>query len=85
MPPPERWHMYDSMTPKPNPRFLEGDRHHHQTRVGGRDRNVFRLDAPCASPEGLKANGFGRVITCEYDAKSVCRGEEPLRCLRLAE
>jgi len=37
-------------------------------RVGGRDRTFSGLST-LRIAEGLKANGFGRVITCEYDAK----------------
>jgi predicted O-methyltransferase YrrM len=68
-PHPERWHMYDSMsaevevldflkaivtTIKPEPIVETG---------------TFSGLSTLRIAEGLKTNGFGRVITCEYDAK----------------
>jgi prolipoprotein diacylglyceryl transferase len=68
-PHPERWHMYDSMTAEVEvldflkalvmtikPEFVV-------------ETGTFSGLSTLRIAEGLKANGFGRVITCEYDAK----------------
>src|SRR5271168_2442860 len=68
-PHPERWHMYDSMTAEVEVlEFLKAI----VTTIKPElvvETGTFSGLSTLHIAEGLKANGFGRVITCEYDAK----------------
>jgi prolipoprotein diacylglyceryl transferase len=68
-PHPERWHMYDSMTAEVEVlEFLKS----LVTTIKPElvvETGTFSGLSTLHIAEGLKANGFGRVITCEYDAK----------------
>jgi len=68
-PHPERWHMYDSMTAEVEVlEFLKAI----VTTIKPElvvETGTFSGLSTLHMAEGLKANGFGRVITCEYDAK----------------
>src|ERR1700741_2792930 len=66
-PHPERWHMYDSMTAEVEVLdFLKAI----VTTIKPElvvETGTFSGLSTLRIAEGLKANGFGRVITCEYD------------------
>src|SRR5580693_2953655 len=66
---PERWHMYDSMSAEVEVLdFLKAI----VTTIRPElivETGTFSGLSTLRLAEGLKANGFGRVITCEYDAK----------------
>jgi predicted O-methyltransferase YrrM len=68
-PHPDRWHMYDSMTAEVEVLdFLKA----LVTTIKPElvvETGTFSGLSTVRIAEGLKANGFGRVITCEYDAK----------------
>lgn len=68
-PHPERWHMYDSMSAEVEVLdFLKAI----VTTIKPElivETGTFSGLSTLRLAEGLKANGFGRVITCEYDAK----------------
>src|SRR5271170_1874275 len=68
-PHPERWHMYDSMSAEVEVLdFLKAI----VTTIKPElivETGTFSGLSTLRIAEGLKANGFGRVITCEYDAK----------------
>jgi predicted O-methyltransferase YrrM len=68
-PHPERWHMYDSMTAEVEVLdFLKAI----VTTIKPElvvETGTFSGLSTLRIAEGLKANGLGRVITCEYDAK----------------
>jgi len=68
-PHPERWHMYDSMTAEVEVLdFLRA----LVTTIKPElvvETGTFSGLSTLRIAEGLKANGFGRIITCEYDAK----------------
>src|SRR5215470_17390095 len=68
-PHPERWHMYDSMTAEVEVLdFLRAI----VTTIKPElivETGTFSGLSTLRIAEGLKANGVGRVITCEYDAK----------------
>jgi len=68
-PHPERWHMYDSMTAEMEVLdFLKV----LVTTIKPElvvETGTFSGLSTLRIAEGLKENGFGRVITCEYDAK----------------
>src|SRR4030088_3556564 len=68
-PHPERWHMYDSMTAEVEvldflKAFVPTIKPELVVETG-----TFSGLSTLRIAEGLKSNGFGRVITCEYDAK----------------
>jgi prolipoprotein diacylglyceryl transferase len=75
-PHPERWHMYDSMTAEVEVLdFLEAI----VTTIKPElvvETGTFSGLSTLRIAEGLKANGFGRVITCEYDAKVFAAAKE---------
>ncbi|HKV26424.1 MAG TPA: prolipoprotein diacylglyceryl transferase family protein [Candidatus Acidoferrum sp.] len=66
---PERWHMYDSMSAEAEVLdFLKAI----VTTIKPElivETGTFSGLSTLRLAEGLKANGFGRVITCEYDPK----------------
>jgi prolipoprotein diacylglyceryl transferase len=75
-PHPERWHMYDSMTAEAEVLdFLKSI----VTTIKPElvvETGTFSGLSTLRIAEGLKANGFGRVITCEYDAKVFAAAKE---------
>jgi prolipoprotein diacylglyceryl transferase len=75
-PNPERWSMYDSMTAEVEIlEFLKS----LVTTVKPRivvETGTFMGISTLWIAEGLKANGFGKVITCEYDAAVFAKAKE---------
>jgi prolipoprotein diacylglyceryl transferase len=68
-PHPERWHMYDSMSAEVEVLdFLKALVITLKPELV-LETGTFSGLSTLHLAEGLKANGFGRVITCEYDAK----------------
>jgi prolipoprotein diacylglyceryl transferase len=68
-PHPERWHMYDSMTAEVEVLdFLKAIVTTLKPELVV-ETGTFSGLSTLRIAEGLKANGVGRVITCEYDAK----------------
>src|SRR5271154_3565751 len=68
-PHPERWHMYDSMSAEVEVLdFLKAIVTALKPELIV-ETGTFSGLSTLHIAEGLKANGFGRVITCEYDAK----------------
>jgi prolipoprotein diacylglyceryl transferase len=68
-PHPERWHMYDSMTAEVEVLdFLKTIVTTLKPELIV-ETGTFSGLSTLRLAEGLKSNGFGRVITCEYDAK----------------
>ena len=68
-PHPERWHMYDSMSAEVEVLdFLKAIVTTLKPELIV-ETGTFSGLSTLRLAEGLKANGFGRVITCEYDAK----------------
>jgi prolipoprotein diacylglyceryl transferase len=82
---PERWHMYDSMTAEVEVLdFLEAI----VTTIKPElvvETGTFSGLSTLRIAEGLKANGFGRVITCEYDAKVFAAAKERFAAAGLAQ
>lgn len=68
-PHPERWHMYDSMSAEAE--VLDFLKAIVTTLKPERivETGTFSGLSTLRLAEGLKENGFGRVITCEYDSK----------------
>jgi prolipoprotein diacylglyceryl transferase len=84
-PHPERWHMYDGMTAEIEVLdFLK-------TLVTTLkpelvvETGTFMGLSTIAIAEGLKQNGFGRVITCEADPKVFAKAKERIRDSGLAQ
>lgn len=77
-PHPERWKMYDSMTAEVEVLdFLKT----LVTTVKPElvvETGSFMGVSTLAIAEGLKQNGFGKVITCEYDTKVFAKAKEKL-------
>jgi len=84
-PHPERWHMYDSMTAEVEVLdFLKAI----VTTIKPElvvETGTFSGLSTLRIAEGLKANGFGRVITCEYDAKVFGAAKERFTASGLAQ
>src|SRR6266404_2914260 len=84
-PHPERWRMYDSMTAEIEVLdFLKA----LVTTVKPElvvETGTFSGLSTLRIAEGLKANGFGRVITCEYDAKVFAAAKDRFAASGLAE
>jgi prolipoprotein diacylglyceryl transferase len=84
-PHPERWHMYDSMTAEVEVLdFLKAI----VTTIKPElvvETGTFSGLSTLRIAEGLKANGFGRVITCEYDAKVFAAAKERFAASGLAD
>jgi len=82
---PERWHMYDSMTAEVEVLdFLKAI----VTTVKPElvvETGTFSGLSTLRIAEGLKANGFGRVITCEYDPKVFSAAKERFAASGLAQ
>ena len=84
-PHPERWHMYDSMTAEVEVLdFLKAI----VTTIKPElvvETGTFSGLSTLRIAEGLQANGFGRVITCEYDAKVFAAAQQRFASSGLAE
>jgi len=84
-PHPERWHMYDSMTAEAEVLdFLKSI----VTTIKPDlvvETGTFSGLSTLRIAEGLQANGFGRVITCEYDAKVAAAAKERFAASGLGE
>lgn len=84
-PHPERWHMYDSMTAEVEVLdFLRAI----VTTVKPElvvETGTFSGLSTLRIAEGLKANGFGRVITCEFDPKVFAAAQERFAASGLGE
>ena len=84
-PHPERWQMYDSMTAEVEVLdFLKAV----VTTIKPElvvETGTFSGLSTLRIAEGLKANGFGRVITCEYDAKVFAAAKERFASSGLAQ
>jgi len=75
-PHPERWHMYDSMTAEVEVLdFLKALVTTLKPELVV-ETGTFSGLSTLRIAEGLKANGFGRVITCEYDPKVFAAAKE---------
>lgn len=84
-PQPERWHMYDSMTAEVE--VLDFLRSLVTTIKPGRvvETGTFLGISTLRIAEGLKENGSGRVITCEYDPKIFAEARKRFDSSGLAE
>jgi prolipoprotein diacylglyceryl transferase len=84
-PHPERWHMYDSMTAEVEVLdFLKSVVTTLKPELVV-ETGTFSGLSTLRMAEGLKANGFGRIITCEYDAKVFGAAKERFAASGLAE
>jgi prolipoprotein diacylglyceryl transferase len=84
-PHPERWHMYDSMTAEVEVLdFLKAIITTIKPELVV-ETGTFSGLSTLRIAEGLKANGFGRVITCEYDAKVFDAAKERFTASGLAQ
>lgn len=84
-PNPERWSMYDSMTAEVEVlEFLKSLMRTVKPRTVV-ETGTFMGISTLWIAEGLKANGFGRVITCEYDAKAFAKAKERIAASGLDE
>jgi predicted O-methyltransferase YrrM len=84
-PHPERWHMYDSMTAEIE--VLELLRTLVTTLKPQLivETGSFLGVSTLWMAEGLKANGFGRIISCEYDPVVFAKAEESVAASGLRE
>ena len=84
-PHPERWHMYDSMTAEVEVLdFLKT----LVTTIKPElvvETGTFTGMSTLRIAEALKANGVGRIITCEYDAKAFAAAKERFQSSGLGE
>jgi len=82
---PERWHMYDSMTAEVEVLdFLKAI----VTTIKPElvvETGTFSGLSTLRIAEGLKANGLGRVITCEYDTKVFAAAKQRFASSGLAQ
>lgn len=84
-PHPERWHMYDSMTAEVEVLdFLKAIVTTMKPELVV-ETGTFSGLSTLRIAEGLKANGFGRVITCEYDAKVFTAAQQRFASSGLAQ
>jgi predicted O-methyltransferase YrrM len=83
-PHPERWHMYDSMTAEAE--VLEFLRTLITTLKPALvvETGSFLGVSTLWIAEGLKANGFGKIISCEYDPVVFAKAREKLEASPLA-
>jgi predicted O-methyltransferase YrrM len=83
-PHPERWHMYDSMTAEAE--VLEFLRTLITTLKPALvvETGSFLGVSTLWIAEGLKANGFGKIISCEYDPIVFAKAREKLEASPLA-
>jgi len=84
-PHPEHWSMYDSMTAEVE--VLEFLRCLVRTMKPQLvvETGTFMGISTLWIAEGLKANGFGKVVTCEYDAKVFAKAKERFATSSLAQ
>src|SRR3984885_6343468 len=84
-PPPERWHMFDSMTAEAE--VLEFLRTLITTLKPALvvETGSFLGASTLWIAEGLKANGFGRIISCEYDPVVFAKAKEKIAASGLSE
>ena len=84
-PHPERWHMYDSMSAEAEVLdFLKALVTTLKPELVV-ETGTFSGLSTLHIAEGLKANGFGRVITCEYDEKVFAKAKERFASSGLAK
>jgi prolipoprotein diacylglyceryl transferase len=84
-PHPERWHMYDSMTAEVEVLdFLKSLVTTMKPELVV-ETGTFSGLSTLRIAEGLKTNGVGRVITCEYDAKVFAAAKERFASSGLAQ
>ena len=84
-PHPERWHMYDSMTAEVEVLdFLKAIVITLKP-VLIVETGTFSGLSTLRIAEGLKTNGFGRVVTCEYDAKVFASAQQRFASSGLAQ
>jgi len=83
-PHPERWHMYDSMTAEAE--VLEFLRTLITTLKPSIvvETGSFLGVSTLWIAEGLKANGFGKIISCEYDPVVFAKAKEKIEASPLA-
>ena len=84
-PHPERWQMYDSMTAEAE--VLEFLRTLVTTLKPELvvETGSFLGVSTLWMAEGMKANGFGRIVSCEYDAEVYAKAKEKIAASRLQE
>jgi predicted O-methyltransferase YrrM len=84
-PHPERWHMYDSMTAEAE--VLEFLRTLVTTLKPSLivETGSFLGVSTIWMAEGLRSNGFGRIVSCEFDPVVFARGQEKIAASGLAE
>jgi predicted O-methyltransferase YrrM len=84
-PNPERWHMYDSMTAEAE--VLEFLQVLVTTIKPGLvvETGAFLGASTVWIAKGLKANGFGKVISCEFDPVVFAKAKEKIAASGLAE
>jgi predicted O-methyltransferase YrrM len=84
-PHPERWHMYDSMTAEAE--VLEFLRTLITTIKPALvvETGSFLGVSTLWIAQGLKANGFGKIISCEFDPKVFAAAQEKIAASGLAE
>jgi predicted O-methyltransferase YrrM len=84
-PHPERWSMYDSMTAEVEVlEFLRCIVRTIKPQVVV-ETGTFMGISTLWIAEGLKANGFGKIMTCEYDPKVFAKAKERFGSSGLAE
>ncbi len=84
-PHPERWHMYDSMTAEAE--VLEFLRTLVTTLKPALivETGSFLGVSTLWMAEGMKANGFGKIISCEFDPIVFAKAQEKIAASGLAE
>lgn len=84
-PHPERWHMYDSMTAEAE--VLEFLRTLVTTMKPGLivETGAFLGVSTVWMAEGLKQNGFGRIVSCEFDPVVYAKAQEKIAASGVAE
>jgi len=83
-PHPERWRMYDSMTAEVEVlEFLTCLVRTVKPEIVV-ETGTFMGISTVRIAEGLKANGFGRIITCEYDPAVFAKARERIQGLALS-
>jgi len=84
-PHPERWHMYDSMTAEAE--VLEFLRTLVTTMKPGLivETGAFLGVSTVWMAEGLKSNGFGRIVSCEFDPVVYAKAQEKIAASGVAE
>jgi predicted O-methyltransferase YrrM len=84
-PHPERWHMYDSMTAEAE--VLEFLRTLVTTIKPSLivETGAFLGVSTIWMAEGLKSNGFGRIVSCEFDPVVYAKAQEKIAASGVAE